>query len=145
MSRSPIQNLPATALIASIENRLSGNITQLDTTVLPIYDAIPSTFRGWDFIEIFSLDLEQAAQGLYQAEVVLNFFSSYAGYKEVNSVTQQVNNYLASQLRDMVGFVDVSEGGLFVSARATKQETEAGDVIRQVAYTRRWEIADNKF
>jgi len=145
LSRSPIQNLPAQAIISSIETRLSGNIKRLDLTVLPIYDAFPSTFRGWDFIELFGHDIEMIDQGLYRAEVTLNIFSSYSGYKEANSVLEQVNNFLAAQLRDMTGFIDVSEGGSFLSARATKRETEAGEVVRQIVYKREWQIADNKF
>jgi len=128
-----------------VEDRLNGNIKQLDDTVLPIYDAIPRSFRGWNFIEIFDLMVERMDEGLYSVELTLNLFSDYSGYKEVHSIAQQVNDYLASQLRDMASFTDVSEGGSLVSSRSQKMESDDGKVIRLVEYKRRWSIADNQY
>lgn len=143
--RSPIQNLPAQVFIASVEARLNGKITRLDSSTLSIFDAIPSTERGYDYIEIVGHSIEMVDEGLYRAQITLNLFSSYLGFKEVNSILEQVNNFLASPLRDLTGFTDVSEGGEFQRAIATKQENEAGEIIRQITYTREWQIADNKF
>lgn len=145
--RNPHQNLPTQELRAAIFQRLDGNIKRLDgTTVLPVFDEVPEDFRGFDFAEIDTLNgkpLDDAASH-YECELVINIYSTYAGYTELSNELVQVNSYLGSTLRTMANFTDVSQGGALVEWTESKKSSEEGTIVRHGLYRRRWTISDNK-
>lgn len=145
--KSPNINLPNEELRKALFVRLDGNIFRLDgTTVLPVYDEIPEDFRDFDFLEIDTLDVEPGDPNpsLYMCEIVINVFSTYAGYKELSRELNQVHSFLGSELRTMVGFTDVSQGGMFIRLLEMKRDADEGTIVRHGMYRRRYTIADNK-
>lgn len=146
-SRNPHQNLPNEELRTAIFQRLNGNIRRIDgSTVVPVYDEIPEDFRSFDFIEIDALTVTPLddRSSHYQCEVVVNVYSTYAGYKELSRELKQVNAYLGATLRTMTDFTDVSQGGAFVQVIEVKKISEEGTIVRHGEYRRMWIIADNK-
>lgn len=145
--KSPNISLPLEELRKAIFVRLEGNIFRLDgTTPLPVYDEIPEDFRNFDFLEIdtSSTDPGDPNPSLYMCELVINVFSTYAGYKELSRELSQVHSFLGSELRTMDGFTDVSQGGMFVQALEMKRDSDEGTIVRHGMYRRRYTIADNK-
>lgn len=144
--RNPNVNLPNEELRAALFTRLDGNIFRLDgTTPLPIYDEVPEDFRNFDFLEIGSLegDPVDPNPSVYEVELTINVFSTYAGYLELSRELDQVHAYLGSVLT-MTNFTDVSQGGAFVSVQEMKKDSEEGTVVRHGMYVKRWTIADNR-
>jgi len=115
-------------------------------TPLPVYDEIPEDFRDFDFLEIDTLDVEPGDPNpsLYMCEIVINVFSTYAGYKELSRELNQVHAFLGSELRTMTGFTDVSQGGMFIRVMEMKRDSDEGTIVRHGMYRRRFTIADNK-
>jgi hypothetical protein len=145
--KSPNINLPNEELRKAIFVRLDGNIFRLNgTTPLPVYDEIPEDFRDFDFLEIDTLDGEPGDPNpsLYMCEIVINVFSTYAGYKELSRELNQVHAFLGSELRTMTGFTDVSQGGMFIRVMEMKRDSDEGTIVRHGMYRRRYTIADNK-
>ncbi len=145
--KSPNVHLPNEELRTALFVRLDGNITRLDgTTVLPVYDEIPEDFRNFDFIEIGELEAEplDSNPAVYECEIQINVYSTYAGYKELSRELNQVHAFLGSTLRTMTDFTDVSQGGVFVRLAEVKRDSDEGTIVRHGMYRKRFTIADNK-
>ena len=145
--KSPNLHLPNEELRTALFARLDGNIFRLDgSTPLPVYDEIPENFRDFDFLEIDALGAEplDPNPAVYECEIVINVYSTYAGYKELSRELNQVHAYLGSALRTMTNFTDVSQGGSFVRVDESKKESDEGTIVRHGMYRRRYTIADNK-
>ena len=127
--------------------RLDGNIFRLDgTTVLPVYDEIPEDFRDFNFLEIGELEAEplDSNPSVYECEIQINYYSTYAGYKELSRELKQFHAILGYTLRTMTDFTDVSEGGVFVRLAEVKRDSDEGTIVRHGMYRKRFTIADNK-
>lgn len=145
--KDPNISLPNWELRQALFTRLDGNIFRLDgTTPLSVYDEVPENFRDFDFLEIDSLDVTPTDSNpkLYECEIIINVYSTYAGFKELSDELNQVHRFLGSVVRGMTEFTDISQGGVFVGCQEVKKESEEGDIVRHGLYRRRYGISDNR-
>lgn len=143
--KSPNVSLPNEALRTALFVRLDGNIKRIDgSTELPVYDEIPESFGDFNFIEIEALEVEPVDENpsFYSCEIVINVFSTYAGFKELSNELNQIHRYLGSVL-SITGFSDVSQGGIFVRADEVKKDSDEGTIVRHGMYRKRYLVADN--
>lgn len=133
----------------AITTRLTGNIVRLPVSgglPIPVYDSVPETDKGWNFIELASVLTTQMVPytGLWQVRFQFDVFSEYQGYKEVNSEASQIKGAFGTPLEIPNRWTDVQFGGVPVEVDTSKVIFEkGGPIVRIARFLHSWQVSDD--